>query len=69
MLYSFCSFHEIHTTELTTIICFPYNYLFLQFNRTPLHQAAARGHKDVIEVLIRHGASVDVVDEVIFIID
>ena len=28
---SFCSYHEIHTTELKTIlICFPYNYLFFR---------------------------------------
>ena len=43
-------------------------YIF-QFNQTPLHKAAKRGHKDVMELLIRHGARMDVVDEVIFIID
>ena len=42
---------------------------FFQRNQTPLHVAAANGHKDVMEVLIRHGARMDVVDMVIFIID
>ena len=38
--------------------------LFAQNNTTPLHLAAVRGHHEICQYLIEHGASVNVQDKV-----
>ena len=35
-----------------------------QDNQTPLHYASKHGHSEVVQVLISHGATVDMKDEV-----
>ena len=41
----------------------------MQNNDTPLHSAAFKGHKDVADVLIKFGASLDAINNVsVFII-
>ena len=36
----------------------------LQNDNTPLSLASQRGHKDIVEVLLKHGAEVDLPDKV-----
>ena len=38
--------------------------LFSQFNRTPLHYAARNGHSKVVQLLLSHGATVNMKDRV-----
>ena len=37
----------------------------LQYSRSPLHLAAERGHTDVVNIFIKHGANLDIKDWVI----
>ena len=37
---------------------------FMQFGITPLHQASLNGHKEIVELLLTLGASVDLLDTV-----
>ena len=36
----------------------------LQYGRRPLHVAIEKGHTDVIDILVKHGANVDTKDRV-----
>ena len=36
----------------------------LQLKRSPLHVAAEKGHTDIVDILIKHGANVDTMHEV-----
>ena len=36
----------------------------LQYDTSPLHVAAEKGHTDILNILITHGANVDAKDEV-----
>ena len=36
----------------------------LQYDRCPLHLAAEKGHTDIVNILITHGANVDTKDRV-----
>ena len=38
--------------------------LYAQDNITPLHLAARRGHHEICQYLVEHGANVDVQDKV-----
>ena len=38
--------------------------LTFQNNQTPLHFASKRGHSEVVQVLLSHGATVDMKDRV-----
>ena len=38
--------------------------LFAQHNSTPLHLAARKGHHEICQYLVEHGANVDVQDKV-----
>ena len=38
--------------------------LYAQNNVTPLHLAARRGHHEICQYLVEHGANVDVQDKV-----
>ena len=38
--------------------------LYAQNNSTPLHLAALRGHHEICQYLVEHGANVDVQDKV-----
>ena len=38
--------------------------MFLQVDDTPLHDAAARGHTDIVKMLLREGADINVKNEV-----
>ena len=38
--------------------------MFLQDDDTPLHNAAACGHTDIVKMLLREGADVNVKNEV-----
>ncbi len=54
MNYTFKSY-SINSTCLKAIVSF-------QWNKTPLHYASLRGHSEVVQVLISHGAAVDMKD-------
>ena len=42
----------------------PYNCMFLQDHRTPLHWAARSYHTDIVKILIEKGADVNAKDDV-----
>ncbi len=47
--------------------CFNYTLVIIisfQHNQTPLHYASEHGHSEVVQVLLSHGATVDMKDEV-----
>ncbi len=50
MNYTFS--HGINSTCLKFIVSF-------QYNKPPLHYASEHGHSEVVQVLISHGATVD----------
>ena len=37
---------------------------FFRFYRTPLHYASENGHSEVVQLLLSHGATVDMKDNV-----
>ncbi len=56
MNYTFKSY-SINSTCLKFIVSF-------QYNKTPLHYASEHGHSEVVQVLLSHGATVDMKDGV-----
>ncbi len=47
--------------------CFNYTLfriISFQYNQTPLHYASEHGHSEVVQLLLSHGATVDMKDEV-----
>lgn len=62
-------YHSIFKSQLTQLIYSVMNYipvllLFFFFSRglVPLHNACSYGHYEVTELLVKHGASVNVAD-------
>ena len=50
------------------MICFVLflkNFFFVQFGATALHFAAEKGFEEVVKILIKHEASIDLQDEVL----
>ena len=37
----------------------------LQFEESPLHVAAEKGHTNVVDILVKHGADVDTKTEIV----
>ena len=54
--------------SVSVLIIINYVYIFLyhslQTGNTPLILASREGHKDIVEVLLNHGAEVDLPDKV-----
>ena len=39
-------------------------YIRIQWNKTALHYGAWNGHTDTVDILVKHGANVNMKDEV-----
>ena len=57
---------ECFCTHLLIVMNYVYIVLYhsLQNGNTPLIAASQKGHKDIVEVLLNHGAEVDLPDKV-----
>ena len=53
-----CSFLKL----LVCVVCV--NYCNIIIHQTPLHYASKHGHSEVVQVLLSHGATVDMKDRV-----
>ena len=60
--------HLINNKQKKNILCSSQNnyavICLFQYNQTPLHYASKRGHSEVVQVLLSHGATVNMKDEV-----